>query len=205
MNRFGSFTCLVCINSSIQPSLVCKSRVYKLKHTAIKSPYTNIFSSIGHITTQSLPATSKSGWLWARFFYTASGLDLTHANWEQIPVPMILHLVASLSRIVEVPPFAPKGNSLLLSTYVYVQGKVHTNRKVQSSFTDPHVILNPYEFLSSTEHKGRMFMLLFSKHTMLNHMDYFYVVVVSFLVLKVCLMLCKVGSGRSAWSSAFSD
>jgi len=34
-----------------------------------------------------------------------------------------------------------------------VKGIIHTNIKILSSFTHPHVALNLYEFISSAEHK----------------------------------------------------
>jgi len=34
---------------------------------------------------------------------------------------------------------------------------LHQKMKILLSFTHPHVVANLYEFLSSTEHKGRYF------------------------------------------------
>jgi len=37
------------------------------------------------------------------------------------------------------------------------KGILHPKMKILSSFTRPQVVANPYEFLSSAEHKGRYF------------------------------------------------
>jgi len=37
----------------------------------------------------------------------------------------------------------------------YLKGTLHQKMKILSSFTQPQVVANLYEFLSSAEHKGR--------------------------------------------------